>query len=232
MFLLPSQKATPGQQAYASGFVPYWCLSIAGHRHSGILYVSQVLEHSSTRLGSLIPVPDWFRHRDFCSLRYQTDWMPDSPTFRHLKSCWWWWWKRDPVYDQTAGNGNWYTLHFHRQLLMVIFLLYDIKKSYVNARMPEKKVVRHWHFFRYSAPLVWHWQSGIRVQSGTAGHGLVQHWPAMYLSPQFQFSLSAAALGIYLSLWMWQALSRPPLWIFFTKSFIRSDVHTVHVVSE
>jgi hypothetical protein len=40
-----------------------------------------------------IPVPDWLRHRHFCAFRYQTELMPDSPTFRHLK------------------NG--YTLHLH-----------------------------------------------------------------------------------------------------------------------
>jgi hypothetical protein len=51
---------------------------IAGHRHqdryrrhphSGILYFN--------------PIPEHYRH--FCSLRYWTDWMPDSSTFRHLK---------------------------------------------------------------------------------------------------------------------------------------------------
>ncbi len=55
------------------------------HRHCGILYLSPVPDHSGTGLGPLIPVPDWFRHRNFCSFRYRTDWMPDSPTFRHLK---------------------------------------------------------------------------------------------------------------------------------------------------
>jgi hypothetical protein len=86
-------------------------MSIAGHRNSGILYLSPVSEHSGTGLGRLIPVPDWvalfryrtgspysgtglgrlipvpdwFRHRHFCSFRYRTDWMSDSPTFRHLK---------------------------------------------------------------------------------------------------------------------------------------------------
>ncbi len=55
------------------------------HRHSGILYLSPVPEHSGTGLDPLIPVPDWFRHRHFCSFRYRTDWMRDSPTFRHLK---------------------------------------------------------------------------------------------------------------------------------------------------
>ncbi len=31
-----------------------------------------------------------------------------------------------------------YVKFLHWQLLMVLFLLYDIKKSYVNAGMPEK----------------------------------------------------------------------------------------------
>jgi hypothetical protein len=31
-----------------------------------------------------------------------------------------------------------YTLHVHRQLLNVLFLLYDNEKSYVNAGMSEK----------------------------------------------------------------------------------------------
>jgi hypothetical protein len=52
---------------------------------SGILYLSPVPEHSCTGLGPLIPVADWFRHRNFCSFRYQTDWMPGSQTFWHLK---------------------------------------------------------------------------------------------------------------------------------------------------
>jgi hypothetical protein len=50
--------------------------------------------------------------------------------------CWcWWWWKgyHYPVHVQTAG-----IVDFHRQLLMVLFLLYDIEKSYVNAGMPKK----------------------------------------------------------------------------------------------
>jgi hypothetical protein len=133
-----------------------WKISTAGHRHrgwcrrhwhSGILYLSPVPKHSGTELGPLIPKPDWFRHRIFCSFRYRTDWMPDSPTFRHLKKllhirCWW---KGYPVHFQTAGSGKWYTLHVHRQLLMVLFLLYDIENSYVNA---GEKLVRHRHFFR------------------------------------------------------------------------------------
>ncbi len=35
--------------------------------------------------GTLISVPDWFRHRNFYSFRCRTDWMPDCPTSRPLK---------------------------------------------------------------------------------------------------------------------------------------------------
>jgi hypothetical protein len=46
------------------------------------------------------------------------------------------------VHVQTAGTGSEkfkrFVLHVHRQLLMVLFLLYDIEKLYVNAGMPEK----------------------------------------------------------------------------------------------
>ncbi len=53
------------------------------HRHSGILYLSPVPEHSGTGLGTLILIPNCFR--PFCSFPLRTDWMPDSPTFPHLK---------------------------------------------------------------------------------------------------------------------------------------------------
>jgi hypothetical protein len=33
----------------------------------------------------IITVWDWFRYQLFCWFRYRTDWMPDSPAFRHLK---------------------------------------------------------------------------------------------------------------------------------------------------
>jgi hypothetical protein len=41
------------------------------------------------------------------------------------------------LHVHTAGCGNGYTLHVHRQVLKVLFLLYDIEKSNVNAGMPE-----------------------------------------------------------------------------------------------
>ncbi len=43
-----------------------------------------------------------------------------------------------PSARPTADSEKWYTLYVHRQLLMVLFLLYDIEKAYVNAGMPEK----------------------------------------------------------------------------------------------
>jgi hypothetical protein len=54
----------------------------AGHQHHSL---SPVPEHSGTGQGYLIPVSDWYRRRYFCSFQYQTDRMPDSPAFRHLK---------------------------------------------------------------------------------------------------------------------------------------------------
>jgi hypothetical protein len=93
------------------------------------------LSQSGTGLGPHMPVLDWFRHRHFCSFRYRTDWMPDSPAFKkgvHIARpyclCWWWYSKRNAhaVHVQTAGSK-----------VMVLFLLYDIEKSYVNAGMSE-----------------------------------------------------------------------------------------------
>ncbi len=81
--------------------------TIAGHRHrgrcrrhrrSGILYLVPVLEHSGIKLGPLIPVPDWIRHQHFCLFRYLSDWMPDSPKFRHLK-------KGNALHIHTAADG-------------------------------------------------------------------------------------------------------------------------------
>jgi hypothetical protein len=38
---------------------------VAGHRQSGVQYLSPVPEHSGTGLGPSNPVPDWFRHHHF-----------------------------------------------------------------------------------------------------------------------------------------------------------------------
>jgi hypothetical protein len=48
-----------------------------------------------------------------------------------------------------------------------------------KCRNASTNLVRHRHFFRQSAASVRHRHSGIRVQSGTASHGLVRHCPAM-----------------------------------------------------
>jgi hypothetical protein len=42
-----------------------------------------------------------------------------------------------PVHVQTAVKCKNYTVHFHRPLLMVLFLLLDVEKSYVNDGMLE-----------------------------------------------------------------------------------------------
>jgi hypothetical protein len=57
------------------------------HRHSGIRYVSLVLEHSGTGLGPLIPVPyrAGFAIGSFVPSVYRTDWTPHIPAFRHFK---------------------------------------------------------------------------------------------------------------------------------------------------
>ncbi len=83
---------------------------------------------------------------------------------------------------QTEGSGKCYTLHVHRRLVVVaLFMLHEVEKSYVNARMPEKVNFpsRHWH-------------SGIIV-SGTSGYGLVRHFPAMvkYLNRMLDWMLSS-----------------------------------------
>jgi hypothetical protein len=103
---------------------------------------------------------------------------------------------------------------------MVLFLLYDIK----NARMQEKKVVWHGHFFRYSDPLVRHLQSGIRVQSGTAGHGpLVRHWPA-YVTLTSVSIFPVCCCSRYLSLDETTGFKQTSPVNFLYKEFIRSDV--------
>ncbi len=71
-----------------------------------------------------IPVPDWLDARQ-----------SDIPAFK----------KKllavvieYPVHIQTEDSKKCYTLHAHRQLLRVLYLLFDIEKSYVNAGRPEK----------------------------------------------------------------------------------------------
>ncbi len=97
------------------------------HRHSGILYLSPVPS---------IPIPDWASYSgtglvpasEFLFIPVP-DWLyagqSDIPAF-----------KKAAV--QIEGSGKWYTMPVHRRLLMVLFLLYDIDKSFVNAGMPEK----------------------------------------------------------------------------------------------
>ncbi len=80
---------------------------LAGHRHqhAGIRFLSLVPEHSSTGMGPLIPVLDWLWHRHFCSIRYWTDWMPDSPAFWHKKMY--------ILHVHIASYGLGYTLYVH-----------------------------------------------------------------------------------------------------------------------
>jgi hypothetical protein len=117
---------------------PQLVLNIAGHRHRGrcrrhrhfgILYLSPVPDYSGSGLGPLIPVSDWFRHPHFCSFRYRTE--KGVHTARAYGNGY-------TLHVLTAVGGKNYTLHVHRQLLMVLFLLYDIRKSYINAGMPEQ----------------------------------------------------------------------------------------------
>jgi hypothetical protein len=69
-------------------------INIAGHRHrdqcrrlrhSDILHISPILEHSGTGLGPLIPMPDCSQHWHFKSFRYRTDRMPDTSTLLMTK---------------------------------------------------------------------------------------------------------------------------------------------------
>jgi hypothetical protein len=87
-------------------FVVQKTVRVKSLRHYGILNLNTVPEHSGTGLDPLIPVPDWFWHQHFSSFRYRTDWLQDSPTFRHLK-------KGFALHVHTAGGGNGYTLDVH-----------------------------------------------------------------------------------------------------------------------
>jgi hypothetical protein len=46
--------------------------------------LSPVLEHSGTRLGPLIPVPDWIRHHHDFSFLYLNDKMQDNLAFEKM----------------------------------------------------------------------------------------------------------------------------------------------------
>ncbi len=115
----------------------YTVVSIAGHRHRHPVFQSSFVAiryrtgspYSSTGLVPaseylFIPVPDWLDAE-------QSDILAFKKAVFGVG-------ERDPMHVQTAGSEKWYTLHVHRQLLMVLFLLYDIEKSYINAGMPEK----------------------------------------------------------------------------------------------
>jgi hypothetical protein len=76
-------------------------------------------------------------------------------------------------------------------LCMVLLLLYDaIEKSYVTAGMSEcqKKVNPSSAFLPLVNCLSRHRHSGIRGQSGTAGHGIVRHCPAMPQSVHYEIA--------------------------------------------
>jgi hypothetical protein len=83
---------------------------------------------------------------------------------------------------QTEGSGKWYTLYVHKRLLLMLLVLYDMKKSYVNAGMPEcrRKVSPESVFLpavNFFSPASAFRHQG---QSCTTGHGLVRHCPAMW----------------------------------------------------
>ncbi len=86
----------------------------AGHRHRGQCHLhrhSGILDQSGTgaflyRTGSPYSGTGLVPASAFCSFRYQTDWMPDSPTFRHLK-------KRYSLHVHTASGRKGHTLHVH-----------------------------------------------------------------------------------------------------------------------
>jgi hypothetical protein len=64
------------------------------------------VSQSGTGLGALILATGLLRHRHFCSFWYRIDWMPDSPTFQHLK-------KGYTLHVHTTGGRRGYTLHVH-----------------------------------------------------------------------------------------------------------------------
>jgi hypothetical protein len=74
------------------------------------------------------------------------------------------------------------TIHVHRQLLMVLFLLYDIEKSYVNAGMSEyrRKVSPTWAFLSVDRCLspasVFRHKGSVRYRLSRDYSGIAQLW--------------------------------------------------------
>jgi hypothetical protein len=102
----------------------------------GIWYLRLVPEHSGTKLGALIVILHLFRHWYFCSLRYRTDPMPDSPAFPHLKTFYnilpAGGGKGDTLHVHTAGgDGKGYTLHCSYTAAdgVTVFLLFGTDRT-------------------------------------------------------------------------------------------------------
>ncbi len=79
---------------------------------------------------------------------------------------------------QTEGSGKWYILHVHRRLLLVLSAVW-CWKIIRKCRKAGEKLVRHRHFLpavNFFSPASAFQHQG---QSGTAGHRLVRHCPAM-----------------------------------------------------
>ncbi len=101
------------------------------HRHSGILYLSLVPEHSGTKMGPLNLVPDWFRHQHSFLNTVPDAGQSSIPAF--TKSVQRWKWLR-PARPYTAAAGVKWALW-----------CWKIKSKCWNA---EKKLVHHRHFYR------------------------------------------------------------------------------------
>ncbi len=146
------------------------------HRHSGILYLIPVPEHSGTGLGPLTPVPDWVP-----LLRYRTGSASELlfipvPNWLHAGQ------SDIPAFKKDVGGGGERETQCTSKLLVVesntpctstnscwwcySCNMYDIENSYDICKCWNAGVmlIRHWHFFRYSAASVRHQHSGIGVR--------------------------------------------------------------------
>jgi hypothetical protein len=112
-------------------YIPYCSINRTGKKtfsilnttvymHSGILYLSPVPEHSSTGLGSLLPVSDRFRYWHFCSFWYRSAFKKGIHPARlycwrckerHPARPYFWLWKVITLHVHYAGCGNGYTVH-------------------------------------------------------------------------------------------------------------------------